>query len=84
MAAGARDLPKWQDYFFLDKMPILDILREREEQMITATIQTYTWRVYQNNRFAGYVLAYSEREAISRATSRYGSNVRVERVPTFW
>lgn len=49
-----------------------------------ANIITYTWRVYHNNRFAGYVLAYSELEALSRAENRYGKYVRLERVPTFW
>jgi hypothetical protein len=64
-------------------MPILDILGSRRQQM-TTVLETHTWRVYQNNRFAGYVLAFTENDAIKRATNRYGSNVRVEMVATFW
>lgn len=52
--------------------------------MNTETISTYTWRVYCNNRFAGYVLAYGETEALSRAQNRYGSDIRIERISTFW
>lgn len=51
---------------------------------MNSTISTYTWRVYQNNRFVGYVLAYGELEALSRAENRYGKYIRIERVPTFW
>lgn len=51
---------------------------------MTSTLQSQTWRVYQNNRFVGYVLAWAEREAVFRAKERYGIYVRVERVSTFF
>lgn len=41
----------------------------------------HTWRVWQNNRFAGYVTAVSENEAYRKAKEKFGSNLRLERVP---
>jgi hypothetical protein len=41
----------------------------------------HTWIVWQNNRFAGYVEAASEREAYDKAKNKYGSYVWVEKVP---
>jgi hypothetical protein len=40
----------------------------------------YTWRVVKNNRFVGYVLAFSETEAIRKANDKFGSNIWVERL----
>lgn len=40
----------------------------------------HTWRVWQNNRIAGYVTAVSEYEAYSKAVTKYGSYVWVERM----
>jgi hypothetical protein len=42
-------------------------------------MKEYTWMVWQNNRLVGYVTAYSEWEAYSRAASMFGSNFYVER-----
>jgi hypothetical protein len=39
----------------------------------------YTWQVWQNNRFVGYVLACSEYEALVKAKDKYGDNLYVER-----
>jgi hypothetical protein len=39
----------------------------------------YVWRVWKNNRFAGYVTSPSQFEAYVKATEKYGQNVWVER-----
>ena len=39
----------------------------------------YIWRVWKDNRFAGYVSSASQFEAYLRATEQYGQNVWVER-----
>ena len=41
----------------------------------------YTWRVWQNNRVAGYVVAVSEYAAYMKAIDKYGRYVWVERMP---
>lgn len=40
----------------------------------------YVWRVWKNNRFAGYVVSPSQYNAYTRAVDEYGQNVWVERV----
>ena len=40
----------------------------------------YTWRVFSNNRFAGYVVAFSEWDAIVKAQNKFGYNIWIERV----
>lgn len=40
----------------------------------------YTWRVVQNNRFVGYVVAISEYDAIRKATKKFGERLWVERI----
>lgn len=40
----------------------------------------YAWRVWKNNRFAGYVVSASQYGAYTRATEQFGQNVWVERV----
>lgn len=40
----------------------------------------YTWRVVQNNRFVGYVMALSEWDALKKAGEKYGKNIWVERM----
>jgi hypothetical protein len=40
----------------------------------------YIWRVWKDNRFAGYVVEPSEASAYLRARDMYGSNIRVERM----
>ena len=40
----------------------------------------YSWRVVQNNRFVGYVVAMSEMDALRKATEKFGKFVWVERV----
>jgi hypothetical protein len=37
------------------------------------------WRVWKNNRFAGYVVESNESSAIKSASIKYGTGVRVER-----
>ena len=39
----------------------------------------YSWRVFQHNRFVGYVVAYSETDAYRKAKEQYGNYVLVER-----
>lgn len=40
----------------------------------------YTWRVVQNNRFVGYIVALSEWDAVRKANAKYGNNIWVERM----
>jgi hypothetical protein len=41
----------------------------------------YTWRVWKNNRFAGYVVANSEWQAIRAAEEKFGKYyILVERI----
>ena len=40
----------------------------------------YTWRVMKDNRFAGYVVAASQLDALRKAEEYYGKNVWVERI----
>lgn len=40
----------------------------------------YSWRVVQNNRFVGYVVAMSEADALRKANEKFGKLVWVERV----
>jgi hypothetical protein len=40
----------------------------------------YTWRVFSHNRFAGYVVAMSEFNAMKKAQDKYGKNIWIERV----
>jgi hypothetical protein len=42
----------------------------------------YTWRVMRNNRFAGYVLAMSQWDALRKAEEYYGKHVWVEKILT--
>lgn len=42
-------------------------------------MREYTWQVWKFNRFAGYVLAFSEWEALAKAKQTYGDNLYVER-----
>lgn len=41
---------------------------------------TYSWRVFSNNRFAGYVTALSEFDAMRKAKDKFGNNIWIERV----
>jgi hypothetical protein len=40
----------------------------------------YTWRVFCNNRFAGYVVAMSQYDAYNKACDKYGKNIWIERI----
>lgn len=40
----------------------------------------YIWRVWKNNRFAGYVESASEYHAYIMATEKFGNYVWVERI----
>ena len=40
----------------------------------------YTWRVFSHNKFAGYVVASSEFDAMKKAHAKYGNYVWIERV----
>lgn len=40
----------------------------------------YSWRVMQNNRFVGYVVAMSETDALRKAIAKFGKLVWVERM----
>jgi hypothetical protein len=39
-----------------------------------------SWRVFQHNRFVGYVVAMSEIDALRKAKEKYGEYIWVERV----
>lgn len=41
---------------------------------------SYSWRVFCNNRFAGYVVAASELDAIRKAQDKFGKNIWIERI----
>lgn len=41
----------------------------------------YTWIVWKDCRLAGYVVAYSEYEALIKAKDKYGDRLFVERIP---
>jgi len=43
----------------------------------------YVWRVWKNNRFAGYVTSASQFEAYVKATEKYGQNVWVEKTAEY-
>jgi hypothetical protein len=40
----------------------------------------FSWRVFHNNRFVGYVVAMSGTDAYRKAQDKYGKYVWVERV----
>lgn len=41
----------------------------------------YTWRVWKNNRFVGYVESFSEHGAYVKAQEKFGDYIWVERMP---
>jgi hypothetical protein len=43
----------------------------------------YVWRVWKDNRFAGYVTSPSQFEAYVKATEKYGQNVWVEKTAEY-
>lgn len=43
----------------------------------------YVWRVWKNNRFAGYVTSPTQFEAYSKAREEYGQNVWVEKTAEY-
>ena len=42
-------------------------------------MEKYTWRVWKNNRIAGYVSSYSEWDAVKFARMKFGCEVWVEK-----
>lgn len=40
----------------------------------------YTWRVFQHNRFVGYVVSMSCMDAMRKANEKFGKYVWIERV----
>jgi len=40
----------------------------------------FSWRVFQNNRFVGYVVAMGELDALRKANDKFGSYIWVERI----
>jgi hypothetical protein len=40
----------------------------------------YTWRVFQNNRFVGYVVSMSSIDAMRKANEKFGKYIWIERV----
>lgn len=52
-----------------------------ENKMNTAYCYAgYSWRVFANNRFAGYVVAFSEYDAVRKAQEKFGKNIWIERI----
>lgn len=43
-------------------------------------MKPYTWAVVKDCRRVGYVMAYSEYEAITKAKEKYGDRLFVERI----
>lgn len=48
--------------------------------MNTSINTLYVWRVFKNNRFAGYVYSPSEIDAMRKANQKFGSYVFIERI----
>jgi hypothetical protein len=40
----------------------------------------YSWRVFCNNRFAGYIVAFSQIDAMRKAQAKFGNNIWIERL----
>ena len=45
-----------------------------------ACLAAFAWRVFKDNRFIGYVVAFSQYDAYNKARDKYGENVRLERI----
>lgn len=43
----------------------------------------YVWRVWKNNRFAGYVSSPSQFDAFLKARAKFGQNIWVERIEEY-
>jgi hypothetical protein len=41
---------------------------------------SFSWRVYQSGRFIGYVVAFTQYDAWSKAKDKYGSDLRIEKM----
>ena len=42
-------------------------------------LAAFSWRVFKDNRFVGYVVAFSQYDAYNKAKDKYGSNIWLER-----
>ena len=40
----------------------------------------YSWRVFQNNRFVGYIVSFSQTDALRKAQEKYGDHIWIERI----
>ena len=40
----------------------------------------FSWRVFKNNRFVGYVVSFSMIDAMRKATDKYGDNIWIEKL----
>lgn len=40
----------------------------------------YTWRVWVNNKLSGYIVAFSEFDAMRKAQEKFGKNIWIERI----
>jgi len=45
-----------------------------------ACLAAFSWRVFQHNRFVGYVVAFSQYDAYNKAAEKYGDGIRLEKV----
>lgn len=45
-----------------------------------ACLAAFAWRVFKDNRFIGYVVAFSQYDAYNKAKDKYGNNIWLERV----
>ena len=48
--------------------------------MNTSINTQYVWRVFKNNKFAGYVYSPSEIDSMRKANQKFGSYVLIERI----
>ena len=40
----------------------------------------FSWRVFHNNRFVGYVVSFSQHDAWQKAKAKYGNDLRIDKV----
>jgi len=43
-------------------------------------LAAFSWRVFQHNRFVGYIVAFTQYDAYNKAKDKYGEGLRLEKV----
>lgn len=57
-----------------------DIIQQNDEMNTSYCYAAFSWRVFQNNRFVGYVVAFSQYDAYNKARDKYGDYIWLEKV----